>query len=300
MNALQEGNNAHDETYIDHLRSVIDIRKCDIVYNRELRDFKEESYSLSLSVSITPSGFMLVLEVNDSCTVVKLDKHYNAISTLPLETEGCCVDSCYISNNNCFVAAVVLGFTPTLLFVDVHEEMSLRRSVSISKKTMSLTCHSDKLYVLDGDSVSLYSVDGEFIKTLCNGRNVTYCIAIAVSNDGSLIYILNYSELITINSSGNHLFTLEIHDFSQCHYPSCQRRLCVDDQGNVIILGDQKPPKSVLTKIIQVSPNGQKCYGSLFQFDSNMYNGTIVYDSDRCALMLAGDSFKTMTVLTLR
>jgi hypothetical protein len=125
-----------------------------------------------------------------------------------------------------------------LFFVDVKYEMSLNRSVSISQKCRSLTCHSDKLYLIDKDYVYFYSIDGEFIETLYKEENVSgEFLVIAVSNDGSMIYILNKrKKLITIDSSGNHLFTLNIPEMGDLYSWSTEKRVCVDDQGNALIL----------------------------------------------------------------
>jgi hypothetical protein len=307
MNVLPNGKNSLDETQTGGMRSVRDIRKCGIVTGSKFRDYE---YRQLLSVSISPSGFLLVVyDRSFDYKVIKLDKLYKAISDLELENDLRYVDSCYNSHNDSLV--VVSGVVICvggkcinkykLFFVDVKDEMSLNRSVSISQKCRSLTYHSDKLYLIDQDSVYIYSIDGEFIETLYKEENVWGAfLNIAVSNDCSMIYILhNTNELTTINSSGNRLFKLNIPEIGLSSYWSTERRVCVDDQGNVFILAEDSS-RSKLIKIIQVSPNGHKCYGVLFQFDSKISYEKIVFDSDRCALVLVGSKEeKEILVLTL-
>jgi hypothetical protein len=304
MNVLPEEKNILDETQTGDLRSVRDIRKCGIVYGRMIERrylSRRIDFIKIVSVSFSSTGFLLVVMSRYfGCKVIKLDTLYKVISTLSLKDCFRCVDSCYNSHHDFLVVGGDKKNENKLFFVDVKDKISLNRSVSIPHNCRSLTCHSDKLYLIDKDSVFIYSIDGEFIETLYKVENVSsQFLVIAVSNDGSMIYILNDRDnLITINSSGNHLYTLNFPEPGRFLSSSIGRRVCVDDQGNVVIL-PEKNSKSKLIKIIQVSPNGEKCYGVLFQFDSNIEYERIVFDSERCALVLVGKT-KEIMVLTLR
>lgn len=301
MNVLPEANNSLDDKQVGGLRSVLDIRKCGIVYDQELSTFEKDKCACFESVSISPTGFLFVVSWSDFKTIVtKCDNHYSAISEIQIENDLSRVDSCYNSHNDFLVVCGHNDKGYKLFFVDVNDKMSLNKSVSIPQKCRSLTCHSDKLYLIDEDSVYIYSIDGEFIETLYKEENVSdEFFVIAVSNDSSLIYILNsVPELITINSSGNNLFKFNIPEMDRLSYWFTNRCMCVNDQGNVFILAE-KGSRRTLTQIIQISPNGQKCYGALFKFERNINYESIVFDSNRCALVLVG-SRKMITVLTLR
>jgi hypothetical protein len=298
MNVLPEGNNSLDGQQVGALRSVLDIRKCGIVYDQELPTFENNKVASYKSVSISPTGFLFMVSYSyPKTTVQKFDNNYNALSEIQIGNCSEHVDSCNNSHNDFLVVCGKDINEYKLFFVDVKDKMSLNKSVSIRQECRSLTCHSDKLYLIDEDSVYVYSSDGEFIEKLYNKDDFVFRV-IAVSNDSSLIYILNsMHELITINSSGNYLFKLNIPKMNQLSYWSTKRRMCVDDQGNVFILADKSSRR--LTQIIQISPNGQKCYGALFTFDRNINYESIVFDSNRCALVLVG-SRNMITVLTLR
>jgi hypothetical protein len=243
MNVLPEENNSLDIQQVGGLRSVLDIRKCGIVYDQELHTFEKDKYASFKSVSISPTGFLFVVSWSGlKIIVTNFDNHYSALSEIQIENYLSDVDSCYNSHNDFLVVCGTNNNEYKLFFVDVKDKMSLNRSVSISQTSRSLTCHSDKLYLIDRDSVYIYSSDGEFIKILYSKEKIYFgeFLVIAVSNDSSLIYILNSDhELITINSSGNNLFKLNIPEMNELSYWSTNRRMCVDDQGNVLILAEK-------------------------------------------------------------
>jgi hypothetical protein len=76
MNVLPEGKNTLDETQTGDLRSVRDIRKCCLVNGSKIRHY-DNSFTTVMSVSISPSGFLLVV---CRSKVLKLDTLYKAIS----------------------------------------------------------------------------------------------------------------------------------------------------------------------------------------------------------------------------
>ncbi|XP_060584272.1 uncharacterized protein LOC132740394 isoform X2 [Ruditapes philippinarum] len=294
-NVLHEGNIAHEDTNIDEqrLRRVISVRNYKIKH-----DTLEDGCYIN-DVSVLPTGDILLAASNMS-KLIKVNKHYDVISTLSLNNELYLVNVCHIGNN----IAVVLGFR-NLLFVDVTGNMSLIRSVSTNHGYNSFTCHSDKLYVADIHSVHVYSTDGEYIKQLYTSEDKEYMYTytdIAVSNDGSMIYILNRSnKLTTIDSSGNHLFTLDIPDIQP--FNIYQNQICVDDQGFIFVLGEHiinvdEDEEEGTSTIIQISPDGQKSYGALIEIEGSDYR-SIQFDSKKSALVLSG-KLKMIKVLKLR
>ncbi|XP_060603995.1 uncharacterized protein LOC132756867 [Ruditapes philippinarum] len=219
---LHEGNTARDDTNVDEqrLRRVINVR------NYKIHDTLEDDCDI-IDVSVLPTGDILLADGLNR-QLIKVNKQYKVISTLSINIDRCLNNVCHIGNN----IAVVSGYNK-LHFVDVTGDMSLIRSVSTYHDCYTLTCHSDKLYVVDYFSVHIYSTDGEYIKHLYTPEDkysmYTYT-DIAVSNDGSMIYIMNKQyKLTTIDSSGNHLFTLDIPDFEE--FGIYGNGLCVDDQG---------------------------------------------------------------------
>jgi hypothetical protein len=293
---LHEGNTARDDTNVDEqrLRSVINVRNYKIEH-----DTLEDDCDI-IDVSVLPTGdILLVYRSNNNSKLIKMNKHYNVISTLSINTVLNLYNVCDIGNN---IAVVLSNFR--LYFVDVTGDMSLIRSVSTSHVCNSLFCYSDKLYVVDVHSVHVYSTDGEYIKQLYTSEDNEYiytCTDIAVSNDGSMIYILNRKYKLTIiDSSGNHLFTLDIPDIEKNGIYG--NRICVDDQGFIFVLGktiiDEDRNKEETSTILQISPDGQKCYGALFNVEDTKHR-SIRFDSNKCALVLSG-KLNNIKVLKLR
>ncbi|XP_060606474.1 uncharacterized protein LOC132758793 [Ruditapes philippinarum] len=293
---LHEGNTARDDTNVDEqrLRSVKSVRNYKIKHDTLKYDCN------IYDVSVLPTGDILLVDPDNS-GLIKMNKKYNVIGTLSIHTDRYLINVCHIGNN----IAVVSGYNK-LHFVDVTGDMSLIRSVSTSHVLgcTSLTCHSEKLYVVSSFSVQVYSADGEYIKQLYTPEDIDFISTytdIAVSNDGSMIYILNKgNKLTTIDRSGNHLFTLDIPDIEQ--FGIYGNRICVDDQGFIFVLGENSvnvdEDEEDTSTILQISPDGQKCYGTLIEVeDTNYYS--IRFDSNKCALVLSEMS-KNIKVLKLR
>jgi DNA-binding beta-propeller fold protein YncE len=289
---LHEGNTARDDTNVDEqrLRSVKSVRDYKIKH-----DTLEKCCHIN-DVSVLPTGDILLAD-QDNRMLIKVNKQYNVIRTLSINTIYNLYNVCHIGNN---IAVVSDGYK--LNFVDVTGDMSLIRSVSTNHACYLLTCHSDKLYVVDFRSVHVYSTDGKYIKQLHTSEDSEYMYTftdIAVSNDGSMIYILNRSnKLTTIDSFGNILFALDIPDIKQ--FVLFGNYICVDDQGFIFVLCktiiNVDKNKEETSTIVQISPDGQKCYGALIEVEDYY---SIQFDSNKCALVLSDES-NTIKVLKLR
>ncbi|XP_045168302.2 uncharacterized protein LOC123531424 [Mercenaria mercenaria] len=233
---------------------------------------------------VLPTGHILLADFENK-KITKMDRYYIICNTYDLPERSW--DVCYIDSN---VAVVALRFQK-LQFVDISEDLTLTKSVNTDHECRAVACHGNKLYVIDFHSVYVYTTDGE-----C--QNVLYTADfdedddydfnyVAVSNDGRMIYITYYNiGLVTIDSSGNHLYTLTDLPHTRV------RGVCVDDQGYVYVLfHDFKD-----SLIVQVSTDGRQNLGTVFELD-DVYE-SIQFDSMKSALLVTGIS-KKLRVLTL-
>ncbi|XP_060589104.1 uncharacterized protein LOC132744415 [Ruditapes philippinarum] len=110
---LHEGNTARDDTNVDEqrLRRVISVRNYKIEH-----DTLEDNCDI-VDVSVLPTGDILLAEWNNSM-LIKVNKQYNVISTLSINTSNYLFNVCHIGNN----IAVVSGIS-TLHFIDVTGDM---------------------------------------------------------------------------------------------------------------------------------------------------------------------------------
>jgi DNA-binding beta-propeller fold protein YncE len=212
-----------------------------------------------------PGGEILLVDYRNS-RLKKLGSAYNVISVCDLR--GGPRGVCYIGNN---IAVVTVEYQ--LVYVDVSS-MTVRNTVTTDHWCYSITCHNDKLYVMSGGTVYMYTQDGNNRSTLYKLQNsLFYITGIAVSGDGNRIYITDMnSDLITIDTFGNFLNSLTFPD---------ARAVCVDDRGNVWVGG------MFNKKLYQVSADGARLLGTV-SVDELNDTQALCYDRDRSSLIVAG------------
>ncbi|XP_053374538.1 uncharacterized protein LOC123532397 [Mercenaria mercenaria] len=257
-----------------------------IRYVKSVRDYDigSEEICSFIGCCVLPTGHILLAD-NYSEKLTKTDRNYRVLNTIDLP--GRYTDVCYIDSNVAVVARVNLK----LQFVDITEGLTLTKSVDTEHACNAVACHGNKLYVINVDTVHVYTTDGEYQNVLYTAEfddDYSYFRYVAVSNDGRMIYISDYNNgLVTIDSSGNHLYTL-------ADLPNkLMRGVCMDDQGYVYVLCYDRED----CVIMQVSADGRQTLGTVLEFDGN-YNW-IQFDKMNSALLVAGNS-KKLRVLTLR
>ncbi|XP_053390111.1 uncharacterized protein LOC128553030 [Mercenaria mercenaria] len=283
QNGLQTDKTSHcDEIPNNASREVIR-------YVKSVRDYdiEPEGNCYITGCCVLPTGHILLTDILHN-KLIKMDRYYSDFNTCDLP--GIPFGVCYIDIN----MAVVALMGRKLQFVDISEGLTLTKSVNTDHECLDVTCHGNKLYVIDNDSVSVYTTDGEYQNVLYTandnedgyGHEFKY---IATSNDGGMLYITDGNiGFFTIDSSGNHLYTLtDLPDHIE------MRGVCVDDQGHVYVI-DVVKEGSV---IVQVSADGRQNLGTVFELDN--YCRSVQFDRMKCALLVVGKSNK-LRVLTLR
>ncbi|XP_053382838.1 uncharacterized protein LOC128546052 isoform X2 [Mercenaria mercenaria] len=221
---------------------------------------------------LLPSGEILLADC-DNVRLKKLDTRYQVISVcdMPISPK----DVCYIGNN---VAVVALS-NNKLQFVDVKGGMTLTKSVDTDHICWGLAYGNNQLYVTDHRSVYIYSKDGIKQRILYTHQSgYTFFQNIALSDDGSLIYI-SYMDrgLVTIDSSGNHLYTFTDSELDRAG------AVCVDGEGHVLV------SDAYSNKILQLSSDGTKRLGIIsYGSDYTYITQTLCFDKQNAALVVAG------------
>ncbi|XP_053391025.1 uncharacterized protein LOC128553860 isoform X2 [Mercenaria mercenaria] len=230
---------------------------------------------------LLPSGEILLVDrVNHR--LKKLDTRYQVISVCDMPADP--YDVCYIDNN---VAVVALSLHK-LQFVDIRGCMTLTKSVDTGPFCKGLAYGNNQLYVIDSSSVYIYSKDGIKQRILYES-DIGFFVKIALSDDGSLIYISNSIVIIdsldkrggleTIDSSGNHLYTFT--DFELCS----ANGVCVDGEGHVLM------SSFFSNMILQLSSDGKKRLGLITQGSDYINDtNTLCFDKENTTLVAAGNN----------
>ena len=281
---LPKGYDTEDDE--NRLRSVVSVQDYDFG-----DEYQEERCGIA-DIAVLPSGDIILVDLSNR-QLVKLNTNYKITSSVYVINHH---SLCFIGNDT-----VVLGRLYQLTFVDVRDNMPVIESVSITDHDcLSLTYHSGKLYVLTYYTVHVYSTDGKYLRVLYTSEDEEKFDSfydIVTNHDGTIIYIITVkSKLITIDNSGDHLFTLDLHKYDNIVRVEPIHKMCVDDRGFVILLCEDTDNKQIL---VQISPDGRRCYGTVFLFQSSNKYQAVQFDSHKKALVLAGLSEK-IKVLTLR
>ncbi|XP_053391883.1 uncharacterized protein LOC128554621 [Mercenaria mercenaria] len=220
---------------------------------------------------LLPSGD-IVLADNGNHNLKKLNDMYQVISVCYMSDKPYGV--CYIDNNT---AAVTLN-SNKLQFVDIRGGMTLTKSVDAGHPCRGVTYLNNQLYVIDNRSVYIYSKDGIKQRILyTHNFDMTSFKNIALSDDGSLIYISNWiRKLTTIDSSGNHLHTFTDSESGEVS------GVCVDGEGHVLVSYQGS------YKILQFSSDGKKKLGIISGPDCIYWARTLCFDKENTTLVVAG------------
>ncbi|XP_053382765.1 uncharacterized protein LOC123540354 isoform X2 [Mercenaria mercenaria] len=227
---------------------------------------------------LLPFGEILLADYTNK-RLKKLDSRYKVISVFNMAVYPS--DVCYIGDN----VAVVAAFDQ-LKFVDIRGGMTFTRSVDTDDGCDGLAYGNNQLYVVGGRSVHIYSKDGIRQRILYTHRSYLYSSKIALNDDGSLIYISNLNGgLVTIDSSGNHLYTFTDSELGRAG------GVCVDGEGHVIV------PDFSSDKILQLSSDGKKKLGIISHGSDYIYGTrTLCFDKQNAVLVVAGydDNIKVL------
>ncbi|XP_053385892.1 uncharacterized protein LOC123538583 isoform X2 [Mercenaria mercenaria] len=237
-----------------------------------IRGEEEKLHCIILGCCYLPTGEILLADWRNR-RLKKLNDFYETISVCDLPNRH--RDVCYCGNNE----AVVAMDDMNLQFVDVRGSMSLSRAVKTDHCCRGLACFGNQLYVIDVAFVFLYSIDGIKQRVLYTHRSGNQEFwHIAVSDDGSRIYITDYhTGLHTIDSSGNHLYTFTDQELRGA------TGVCIDGEGHVLVSG------ALSENVLQISSDGKQKLGIVAnKFDNALHVRTLCFDRRNATLLVAG------------
>ncbi|KAL4225439.1 hypothetical protein ACF0H5_016129 [Mactra antiquata] len=207
-----------------------DKRMCDITSCHVLKDS---------SILVTDYSNRKLKKCNKNDSVLSID--------LPCGPN----DSCCLGNNN----DVIVCGDNMLCYINTAGKMKITRTVSTDHKCNGITCHNDRVYIVDDTKLYEYSLTGVKGRTVYqNEPSSTKFCHVKVDTSGSVFYISDeMSGLYVVNTSGDLASTYFDQTLSEA------QGVCVMDTGDVLVSGFQSD------NVIEVDKTGTKKIRTLIQ-----------------------------------
>ncbi|XP_060584650.1 uncharacterized protein LOC132740701 [Ruditapes philippinarum] len=181
---------------------------------------------------------------------------------------------CYIGNNTAVVGLDI----NSIQYVDVSDNINLRKLVTLDHDCLCLACHGDTLYINSGYGIYKYD-------KYCKQRQDIYFYSIephmfsehsvAISDNGERLYFNANTGLTTIDAKGNHIFT------SSQFVEYKIRDICIAAAGIVLVLDKTNT-------LHQLDYTGKK-HRTVYKIPfTHLYACSICFDRDRCRLIVGG------------
>ncbi|XP_052780149.1 uncharacterized protein LOC128217217 [Mya arenaria] len=154
------------------------------------------------------------------------------------------------------------------------------RKFTTDHKCMSVGHHQGQLYVGSGKALYLYSLDGSLIKKMYEDNSYSLTVySCAVSPDGERIYVTNYnaSKLITLDTSGQVLYTVDDPDLQN------PTGLCVSPSGHVFVCGQESHT------VLQVDQEGRKKLATVAREADDLCYPRSVWFSEQTSTLIVGN-----------
>ncbi|XP_052782215.1 uncharacterized protein LOC128218564 isoform X1 [Mya arenaria] len=188
-----------------------------------------------------PGGDILI---TDNSKLKLLNSHYQVASCKLIPAPN---HVCHIAGNE---AAVTLGAgNKGVHFITVTGgTIGVTRKLTIPHFCFGIAHHNGNLYVGSLTAIYQYTMSGQLVKKIYEDNSARVAVGrFTVSRDGTNIYIpaLHTNKLITIDTSGNILSTLQDPDFD------LPISVCVSDGGHVFVCSQ------LSHKVTQVDKEGK-------------------------------------------
>lgn len=173
-------------------------------------------------------------------------------------------DLCDIADNT---NEVVVCGEQMLCFVDISGKMKITRTINMSHKCHGIACHKNELYIVDDNTVYVYTLNDDVERTLFKHDSAaTRFCHIKLNDKGSLIYISDeVSGVYTVHSSGNLVSVYYDDELKEA------QGVCVLDNGHVLVSGFQSD------NVIEVDENGGKKIQTVIQDDGLITDPKCLY-----------------------
>ncbi|WAR26708.1 TRI33-like protein, partial [Mya arenaria] len=157
-----------------------------------------------------PGGEILITDYNNQ-KVKLLDSKYQVTATCNLPDKPRHI--CHIAANE---AAVTLGDKSVLFITMTGCTLSVTRKLTFPHYCYGISHHNGNLYIGSSKAIYQYTMLGQLVKAIYEDNSARVAVGkFTVSRDGTNIYIPDpyHNKLITIDTSGNILSTLQDLDF---------------------------------------------------------------------------------------
>ncbi|XP_052779507.1 uncharacterized protein LOC128216859 [Mya arenaria] len=261
----------------NHVFSVSEYKE----YNVKMSD---DVYKCSISgVCELPSGEFVIADCNN-WKVKLLDKEYRVIDHCDIPEYPW--DVCHIDGNE-----VAVCVNSELHFINASKgKLVTTRKISFTHDCYAAAHHGGQLYISSGTALYVYTMSGQKVKMLYEDksgyRTVDQC---AISNDGEIIYITNYSkhQLITLDNNGNRLALLTDPDMKQ---PS---GVHATPTGHVFVCCHGSDT------VLQVDKDGKKKFATLARKEDVLNRPRDLFFSSSSSSLIVGGVKDTLLVIKL-
>lgn len=191
---------------------------------------------------LLPNGNCVVTDLANE-TVKLLNDTFTVIDGF--ELLGYQSDVCHVNDGE--VAVVVWDWfgKHDLEFISTTKgKLNRTRTVRLDHHCSCITAHGGRLYIGSDCGLCVYTTDCEMVKTLYK----EYVGHVAVSDDGTRIYITNSESLLTLDHTGKELSTLNYTDLQGT------AGVTVTGRGNVFVCGTKS------NAVLQVESKGNEAF----------------------------------------
>ncbi|XP_052782162.1 uncharacterized protein LOC128218522 [Mya arenaria] len=184
-----------------------------------------------------PGGEILISDFNNY-KVKLLDSQYQVIDTYNLPDAP--LHICHIAGNE---AAVTLGDKGVHFITVTGRTLSVTRKLTIPHYCHGISHHNGNLYMGSWTAIYQYTMSGQLVKKIYEDNSAFVTVGrFTVRRDGTNIPDPSHNKLITIDTSGNILSTLQDLDFD---WPIS---VCVSDRGHVFVCSHRSHTVTLVDK----------------------------------------------------
>ncbi|XP_052780984.1 uncharacterized protein LOC128217701 [Mya arenaria] len=206
-----------------------------------------------LGVCELPDGGVVITDWNN-CKVKLLDQKYRVVDHCDVPEHP--YDVCHIGGNEVAVCVNKRDLRRELHFINrTKGKLVTTRKLRFTHNCYIVAQYGNNLYISSDTALYVYTMTGKQIKKLFEDKSGDEKLAnIAISNDGKIIYITNYSnnQLITLDNLGNKLATFtdpELRGPNAVQVtPAGHILVCCSDSNTVLqVDNDRKKERKVTT-----------------------------------------------------
>ncbi|XP_052781191.1 uncharacterized protein LOC128217828 [Mya arenaria] len=232
-----------------------------------------------------PGGEVVITDGTNK-KVKLLDQEYRVVDHCDVPKYP--LDVCHIGGNEVAVCVNNNDDRCELHFINITKgKLVTTRKLSFTHRCYSAAYHGSNLYISSRTALYVYTMTGKLIEKLYEDKSMT---RIAISNEGKIIYITNFSnnQLITLDNLGNKLATFTDPDLLK------PRGVHVTAAGHVFVCCHNSHT------VLQVDKDGKTKLATLAREQDGVYKPRALFFSSRSSSLVVGGMKDTLLVLNVR